>query len=65
MTKSLHLWRGKYLSRKGTIRVINSYVLSKMFYDTKDKTQTPTVEQIKRIEDEIKKYTGKNARPNI
>ena len=63
MTKSLHFWKGKYLSKKGTIRVINSYVLSKMFYDTE--TQTPTDEQIKRIEDEIKKVYWKNERPHI
>ena len=56
MTKSLHFWKGKYLSKKGTIRVINSYVLSKMFYDTE--TQTPTDEQIKRIEDKINKCSA-------
>ena len=34
-----------------------------MFYDTE--TQTPTDEQIKRIEDEIKKVYWKNERPHI
>ena len=44
MTKSLHFWKEKYLSKKLTIRVINTYVLSKNFYDTE--TQTPTDDQI-------------------
>jgi hypothetical protein len=61
MTKSLHFWKGKYLSKKGTIRVINTYVLSKMFYDTE--TQTPTDDQIEQIESEIKKSTGKIVNP--
>ena len=63
MTKSLHFWKGKYLSKKGTIRVINTYVLSQMFYDTE--TQTPTDDQIERIESEIKKVYWKNNQPNI
>ena len=63
MTKSLHFWKGKYLSKKGTIRVINTYVLSKMFYDTE--TQTPTDDQIEHIESEIKKVYWKNSQPNI
>ena len=39
MIKSLHFWGKKYSFKKETIRVIKTYVLSKMFYDTE--TQTP------------------------
>ena len=63
MTKSLHFWRGNYLSKKGKIRVTNTYVLSQIFYDAEAQTQTD--DQIERIESEIKKVYWKNSQPNI
>ena len=63
MTKSIHLWNGKYLSRKRAIKVTNTYVLSKMFYGTKHRRK-PTTE-IKRMEEEIKKLERGTPQNNI
>ena len=39
MMQSLHFWKGKYLSRKGLPRTVNTYSLSMLFYITE--TQEP------------------------
>ena len=49
---SLHFWKGKYQSYKGTIRVIKTYILLQMLYDTE--TQPPSTKQIDKVEFEIK-----------
>ena len=61
---NLKFWRGKYLSKKGIVRVINTYVLSKLWYKTEVINLLQT--QIKTIEDAIFStiWNGKLAKIN-
>ena len=60
--KSLKFWKGKYLSIKGLVRVINTYVLSTLWYRTEVINLPKT--QITNIEDAIVNtiWNGKRAK---
>ena len=63
MMQSLHFWKGKYLSRKGLPRTVNTYSLSMLFYITE--TQEPSKLQIDNINKEINKIVKRDKKTSI